>query len=142
MATMQRPCSTCGATATVAFGQRLLGGELRWSGRETCSSCDAIVEFDDFGDIPDELKPAILEDEGEWELVLSDGADRLAALKVLRDRLGVSIGQAKEKLSALRDTRVTLEWIQDGFARVGVESVLNRLTPPTAATNDVTEAID
>ena len=137
MAIYKKTCSSCGGEAIVAFGQRLLGGELRWSGRETCDSCGSIVEFDDFGDIPEELKAIILEDEGEWELVLDAGYDRLAAMKVLRDRLGVAVGQAKKKLSALSDTKTTLEWIQEGFAEVGVSSKLRLLTPSRASEGEL-----
>ncbi|QDV18949.1 hypothetical protein Pan153_36100 [Gimesia panareensis] len=124
MAQYTQICSDCGATVVVNYYQHLTGGELLWSGQSTCESCGANIEFDDRGDLPEELKPAILAEEGEWQLVLDDRNDIVPALRVIRERLQVPLQESKAILNDLRGTKTTLAWIQDGLRQENISSTL------------------
>jgi hypothetical protein len=124
MATYHQICSSCGGTEVVIYGQQLIAGELHWSGRATCESCGAIVEFDGMGDLPEDLKPAILAVEGEWRLVLSDQNDLVSALRVLRKCRQIPLQDARAALNDLRGTKTTLAWIQYEFQQEQIDSAL------------------
>ncbi|WP_417386178.1 hypothetical protein [Gimesia sp.] len=119
-------CSNCGGTEIGNYYQHLIKGDLLWSGHANCKSCGSNIEFDGVGDLPDELKPAILAEEGEWQLVLDDQNDIVPALHVLRQRKQVSLKDARAVLNDLKDTKTTLTWIQDGLRQVKINSTLVR----------------
>ncbi len=123
MAQLTSPC-TCGGTEVFAFGQHLSGRELVWWGSTRCDACGSQTEFDDYGDLPDDLKQIMLQDEGEWELAVAPGENVVSAMKVVRERLDVSLSEARVALGQLRGTKTTLEWIQLGFTEAGIHSSL------------------
>jgi hypothetical protein len=129
MPQLEKRCSTCGGRSIVVFGQRCLGGNLIWSGSEACQECGARTEFDDYGDIPEDLKPLVLQEEGEWSLHIMPSQDTIKALKLLRARLGLPISDVKAKLNNLRGTKAKMMWLQDGLRLQGVESTLKRIDP-------------
>ncbi|KAA0133003.1 hypothetical protein FYZ48_24475 [Gimesia chilikensis] len=124
MAQYTQICSDCGSTEVVIYGQRLIAGELCWSGRATCESCGSIAEFDGRGELPEDLRPAILAEEGEWQLVLDDRKDTVRALRVIRERLQVPLQESKALLNDLRGTKTKLAWIQDGLRQENISSTL------------------
>ena len=126
MAQYTQICSSCCATEIVNYRQHLIKGELYWSGYANCKSCGSTIEFDGQGDLPEELKPAILVEEGEWQLVLDDQNDVVPALRVLRQYKQVPIQDAKTMLKDMRGTKTTLAWIQDGLRQVNISSTLVR----------------
>lgn len=81
------PCHRCGSDAQTHVSARIRNGEIHSSGGEYCAHCGMAQEWDG-GELDDELRELFCEQEGRWAVFLDDlGADRVAALRVLRDLL-------------------------------------------------------
>lgn len=125
MARYETTCSKCRNTVVVVFGQRVLGGELIYSGSQHCRSCGSALEFDGAGDLPEDLEKLIVADEGWWKLEVSPSG-RVGAMRLFRARLGLSIADAKKALDGLCGTKTKLEWLQQDLKRRGIASVISR----------------
>jgi hypothetical protein len=98
-ADVEQRCEECGAEGRSLVSQRALGGG-RVVGSESfrCSRCGAAVEVD-YGELPDALRAALLEQEGLWALELFDlGPEPVRTLASLRGALNLSVSE----LGALR----------------------------------------
>lgn len=121
MARFEHRCSKCGGTAQTVVGDRCLYGELRWGGRTECAACGSVTEFDGFGEVPDDYKKAIVEQDGEWHLSIESEHNRVAALKVIRELIDVPLAEAKEKLNNIRGTKGWVEWLAWALRAAGIE---------------------
>lgn len=100
---------------------------LVWWGHEECAVCGAVCEFDDYGDLPKNLKAQVIAEEGEWKLVIALGQHRGPALRVLRNMTQIDLNRCQALLDNLRGTKTTLRWLKQGFDGAGVGSVLVRI---------------
>ena len=73
MASVIEACPGCGVSTTIHVGQR--GGDaLTWSWALHCTNCGKTIEADDRGFPPPGYRRAIIEQEGLWEVVVSEGS--------------------------------------------------------------------
>src|SRR5437868_6619833 len=94
MAFLRERCPTCGVETDVAVGQAIDGGDLVWHKGYTCPSCGDAREEDGRGQAPGDIRRAILQQDGEWTLVIEEAGTRATtALKLLRQALDLSLGQ-------------------------------------------------
>ena len=96
-------------------------GELRWGGRTECTVCGSITEFDGIGEVPDEYKKIIVEQDGEWRLSIDSEQNRVPALKVIRELTKVSLAEAKEKMNNIRGTKGWVDWLASALRAAGIE---------------------
>lgn len=105
MPTIQKPCPDCGQMATFTFSEAIRHNQLAWFASHHCDYCNYRVEIDDCGHLPDELKRVVLQEEGQWQLVLySFGKNKIATLKALQEILGLSVPGLAELLTQLPGT--------------------------------------
>ncbi|MED4729392.1 hypothetical protein P9597_14795 [Aneurinibacillus migulanus] len=93
MAVMKDICTRCGEKVEVHVKQYIVNNLIAWSEAYSCTKCGNEVVSDDWGDqTPNEVRKAILEQEGEWELViLKHGENKAHFLKNLRDALNLTL---------------------------------------------------
>lgn len=97
MAIVKGQCSSCGREIDIGVGQALVGNRLVWNRAYSCSFCKTQVEEDGHGNPPDYIRHAILQQEGEWTLILIDEGTRASTvLRVLRQALNLSLGEVGE----------------------------------------------
>jgi hypothetical protein len=94
MPKMPHTCETCGNQITVAVGQSWQYGGLRWSASCSCPFCANKYEMDGRGLPPQDIRDAIISEEGEWELCVSAAAPKACIAKLLRKEQSLSLGQA------------------------------------------------
>lgn len=115
MTSIHTPCEQCERDAVVYVGQSINDGGLVWYASYCCPHCGFQLEEDGFDSPPDEIRRAILADEGEWTLIVHEtGSRAILALKVLRKALNLSLDDIAKlrKLipgSASNGTRVEME---------------------------------
>ena len=90
-------CANCGSEYRVSFGDRFMHGELIWSESHRCLNCDFAMEIDDKGKLPEDKRRLVLEQDGEWGLILKSDNKPLIA-KVLRSIDSFSIQEVLELL--------------------------------------------
>jgi hypothetical protein len=94
MATIEKPCH-CGNAYEVRFSDRCSGGELTWYMSILCRSCGRAEEVDGRGNLPEDLRSTLIQQEGEWHLVVKKvGEDRVSLLKQLRGVFALTIFEA------------------------------------------------
>ncbi len=114
---VSRKCQSCERQITASVGQETIDGRILWYESYSCPYCGYRLEVDGKDDTPDDIREAILAEEGEWALdVLETGPQAILALKVLRDALGLSLNEAKEVKDKM-----------PGIVAVGTQAEMERL---------------
>lgn len=131
MASMDDACSTCGSPVRVAVGERVVQQKIVWFRSYRCPACGNRIEEDDHGLPPEEIRKAILEQEGEWSLVVEASGDP-AVLKVLRHSLQLSmadVAKLRKRMpnQVFQGTRAEVERLASLFDNAGVRSQVVRL---------------
>lgn len=92
MAKISKICS-CGATSLAETGQSFISGRLRWYLSFRCPCCGKANEVDGVDDTPIEIRDAILQQEGEWGLVIEDSNKASSVMAILRRELNLSLNE-------------------------------------------------
>src|SRR5260370_14190871 len=93
MAILRARCRSCGSEIDVTVGQAVYDSELVWHRGYSCPYCGSRTEEDGRGAAPDEVRYAVLQQEGEWALEVAEiGTGATLALKLLRRALNLSLG--------------------------------------------------
>ena len=125
MATIPYPCS-CGSLVQAGVGDIALGGTLCWFVSFRCPECGAATEGDGTGFAPDDIRNAVIAETGLWTLDLDNAADRMRAVKELRQALGWSLKEAAQQLKATgalyRGTRAEAESLRHTLGLRGVSA--------------------
>lgn len=126
MTVMESHCSRCGSSVEVAVGERVFNGNIVWFRSYQCQACGNQVEEDGRGTPPGEIRESLLEQDGEWSLVLA-GSDDPAVLKALRQSLHLSITEAADLRKRLpgalfRGTKAEVERLVSLLRNEGVQS--------------------
>ncbi|MET8124504.1 hypothetical protein ABZV67_05620 [Streptomyces sp. NPDC005065] len=115
-------------------GQYIDDGQLWWGTEGACTACpNGWCEQDKGGATPEEIRNALLVEHGPARLRLAgDESSLVAVLRVLREILGLPLGQARVMASALQETGlvgtlVEMELIADGLQRRSVTTTIETL---------------
>ena len=118
MAQLARRCEKCSGESSASVGDLMFDGRLVWYESFWCPSCGTHLEIDGHDAAPEEIRKAILAQEGEWSLLVEEtGKRRLLALKVVRTVLGLSldeIGTLRTKIPGplLKGTQAEMEYVR------------------------------
>lgn len=132
MASIQWICPDCGAAIDMSVGQYVYNNELSWYGAYRCGRCGNAVEIDGDANTPEDVRQAILREEGTWELVVSEtGQRRLLVLKVLRGVFSLSLADVAQLRNHLpgaisTGTHAEMLWLQSLLAAEGLKEVTVR----------------
>ncbi|KLH96648.1 hypothetical protein ABER61_01010 [Brevibacillus formosus] len=103
MAVMRDICASCGEKVDIHVKQYIVNDTIAWSEAYSCTKCGNEVVSDDWGDpTPNEVRKAILEQEGEWEFfVLKPVENKAQILKNLRSALNLTLQGASSLLKKI-----------------------------------------
>lgn len=126
MVIVEGSCSRCGSPVQVAVGERVVRDNMVWYRSYQCQVCGNRIEEDGRGTPPEEIRNAVLKQEGEWSLVV-EGSGGPAVLKALRHVLQLSVTDTAELRKRLpgeivRGTRAEVERLVLLLDREGVQS--------------------
>ena len=94
MATVPHTCGSCRRESVAGVGQHA-GASLRWWLAFRCSACGSMLEADGDEDAPEDVRQAILAEQGLWALhVEAEGSEKVRAVVALRQVLGLSMAEA------------------------------------------------
>jgi hypothetical protein len=139
MAIVRGRCRSCGSEIDVTVGQAVYDGGLVWHKGYSCPYCGDKTEEDGRGPAPEEVRCAVLQQEGEWALVLAEAGTRATtALKLLRQALNLSLGEVGELRRHLPGTVVTgtraeMERLVAILSAERLQAVINKI-PASAMT--------
>jgi len=119
-------CSSCGKSVRASVDQTIIEGCLKWYVSYQCQSCGAVVEADDIGLPPEEIREFLIQNQGRWELRL-DGreANRVIVARVLRKALVLSLTEVTNLTKSIPGTlylgtQVEVEWLAQVLASQGI----------------------
>jgi hypothetical protein len=133
VAVIRERCRTCTAETDVVVGQAIYDGELVWHRGYRCTYCGVQIEEDGRGSAPDDVRRAILQQEGEWALTLEEpGRRATTALKLLRQALSLSLGEVEElrKLipgTVVSGTKTEMERLSAILSTDGLQAAVHKL---------------
>lgn len=88
--------------------------------------------MDDTGFPPDEVRSFILRAEGEWHLLIEESQlNKVAAMKILRQALGISLTETQRLLkcfpdSSIKGTQTEMEWLKQLLATKEIQATVVR----------------
>jgi ribosomal protein L7/L12 len=132
MVKIESYCYDCQKPIDVEVSQTVINLCLRWSTSYTCSFCGAMVESDDIGFPPDEIRQSILSEQGEWHLAIEKlEANKVVVMKTLRQTLNLSIIEVKQLLkncssSSIQGTQAEMQWLKEHLASEGIQAIIIR----------------
>lgn len=97
MAFIIKPCSNCKKSIKMYVGQYFNdeNSPVNWYISYSCPFCETEIEQDESGILPDEIKKAILAQEGTWILDVQEKERRaIIALKLIKKALNLSLDDA------------------------------------------------
>lgn len=103
MAVMRDMCANCGEKVDIHVKQYIVNDTIAWSEAYSCTECGNEVVSDDWGEpTPNEVRKAILEQEGEWEFfVLKPVENKAQILKNLRSALNLTLQEVSSLLKKI-----------------------------------------
>ena len=125
MALLPETCPDCGQAVDYYVGEHNNCGSLVWHSSLTCLHCGCGLEADDHGKPPEEVRNAILAQDGEWALnVEIADAEKVKLAYVLRSHLNLEIKEALQILknhpgTILTGTKTEMECLQTLLERSG-----------------------
>lgn len=124
-------CEDCGGVLIRDVGQYLDREQLWWGTEGACETCsNGWCEQDTGGATPERIRQALLAEHGPARLHLADDEPSLIpVLRVLREALHLSLGQACTMASELKETGlvgtlVEMELIAAGLQRRSVATTI------------------
>ena len=130
MASVIEACPSCGVSTTIHIGQR--GGDaLTWSWALHCTTCGKTIEADDRGFPPPGYRRAIIEQEGLWEVVVSEGSTSSAVALALKDALEMDRATALRVAKGIpgrvwQGTAAEAEWLRRRLELRGIVATCER----------------
>jgi hypothetical protein len=134
MVAIASTCGKCRRGVRLSVSQTVQRGELRWGTSYQCEFCGTAEESDGVGAAPEDVRRAIIEQDGEWGLTVTDVVVVPTALRVLRQALALSISEtAAIKRGApgtlVRGTRVEMMRLEAAMRKAGVDARVARCAP-------------
>lgn len=135
MALIIKPCWDCKKEIKMYVGQHIFGVDLRlvWHRAYSCSNCGNQIEEDGYDLPPDEIREAILAQEGTWSLNIRDTDSYCAnvVIKILREALKLSLFDAiklKKKIpgKVIEGTKVEVNRLKQLLAKHGFQSSVSK----------------
>ena len=132
MVTIKDKCCECDTDVMVTIGQMESPEELAWYANYTCSQCGFTIESDDTGFPPDNIRKAILKEQGEWCIRVDDLHSKIVIAKTLRQYFEVSLKESAlfiKKIPGymMKGTQVEMQWIQSLLQSEGIQSDVQKL---------------
>jgi len=133
MIVIKRSCQSCGKPLNVTVGQEMIDGRIVWYESYDCPYCGSRTEVDGKDDTPDEIRNALLAEEGEWGLNISEnGPQAIQAIKTLREALGLSLSEAqaaKKKIPGIvaTGTRAEMERLRYLLSSSNIQSLVMKV---------------
>ena len=109
MAKFEVFCSECKNIVTANVADNIYDNSYRWHLSYECKNCDNAVEFDEIGELPNEIKRAIVEQDGSWGAILSNRKE----LK----KLSFHLRKYSQFMSEMVDLELTEAGVTDMFFR-------------------------
>lgn len=92
---LEEPCSA-GGTHEVTYVDAFGGVRHHVSGAIRCTRCGTVMEGD-FGELPPDVREAIIATYGEWEVRVHP-AVRIKAISAIKNLLGLSLDEARKRI--------------------------------------------
>ncbi|AFY56835.1 hypothetical protein Riv7116_4414 [Rivularia sp. PCC 7116] len=121
-------CDECKKKINISVQQTVMNQRLRWSISYICPFCSSMIESDDIGFPPDDIRQLILAEEGEYQLFIKQPElNKVKAVKVLRDALEISITEASNILKLfpkpiVNGTKIEIFYLQKLLECEGIEA--------------------
>lgn len=104
-AEMEWQCSECDSAASCYVIQLIFQGELRWDAECECETCGMSTHSGGTGEAPQDIRSALLTENGLATLLLPAGNPRpVKLLKVLREAIGGSYADIRSSARELVDS--------------------------------------
>lgn len=124
-------CPNCENKIDVSIGQIAESHQLRWSLSYDCQYCDFVIEMDDTGLPPEEIREKIMQQFGVWQLIIPEVEYSYKAklFKALRQIFNLSIQEVSgfsQKSPIYKGTKVETEWYKQLLDREGIKSIIKQ----------------
>lgn len=124
-------CPNCEKKIDVSIGQIAGIHQLQWSLSYDCQYCDFVMEMDDVGLPPEEIREKIMQQCGVWQLIIPDAEYSYKAklFKALRKTFNLSIQEVSrfsQKNPIYKGTKVETEWYQQLLEYEGINSIVRQ----------------
>ncbi|MCG8550068.1 MAG: hypothetical protein MI799_06680 [Desulfobacterales bacterium] len=129
MARMRINCPDCNFDLSVNVGQSIVRDKLVWHRSINCSNCGAVYE-EDGNETPEEIRSAIIKENGLWGISLVSVESKTIVYKVLRECLGLSLSditKLSNNDSIISGTETEVSWLRNKFEDKGISAVIKRL---------------
>ena len=126
MAVIKMKCN-CGMIIESNVGDSIYNNNLRWYQTYCCDNCGNAMEMDGIGDIPSEIKKAIMMQEGSYGLFSSDLKNRNKIIYLLKkmpykDLDLFDLFKEGKSDEIIRGTQNEVTFIKDYLVTKGVKS--------------------
>lgn len=115
----------CGDNLSYTVGDTVQSGIYRWYVSSHCCSCGYAVEVDGTGieDVPPDVQQAIIEKNGEWELLAKSQLSKIKYLMVkLYENNNIDF-IAENTLRVYRGTKSQVLWIKKQLIEKGISEL-------------------
>ena len=134
MPIIEGTCPDCGEPIEIRFGQsaRHWGNDLGWWESYRCENCDSTIEVDGGGEMPEEFRRQLIEEEGLWQVSLpNDLRMNALVLKGLRAVMRLSLEDVTKMKqnppsTIAEGTKAEMEYLRNKMSNEGVRTLLSR----------------
>ncbi len=124
----------CNNTVVGDTGQSLRNGNISWYLSYKCNNCGNVIEEDGGEDIPEDIRNAIILDEGEWGLKINSQDSKFITkgLLLIKEALNLSLNHVSEmkKLfpgSIITGTKTEIIRIYNLLEVNGIKSTIEKI---------------
>ena len=124
-------CPNCENKIDISIGQIAESHQLRWSLSYDCQYCDFVMEMDDVGLPPEEIREKIMQQIGVWQLIIPEVeySNKARLLKALRRIFNLSIQEVSrfsQQNPIYKGTKIEVEWYQKLLEYEGINSIVKQ----------------
>ena len=125
MVEIKRKCNNCQQNKSVSIGQNF-DYNLFWSESHYCSFCGFVMEVDDIGFPPEDIRQIIIQQGGEHYLKVDDSClkYKTASIKIIRHTFGIPISKIEKLLQQFpilaTGTKTEMKWLQMLLLKDGI----------------------
>ena len=102
MVYISKLCDACKNLTNMEVQESTTTGELTWYFTYKCRSCGSVVEGDDVGHLPEELRKLVMAEEGEWILRIDEvPKEKIKLMKILRQLLDLDLNSISGLLKTI-----------------------------------------
>ena len=123
-------CFECKNIVTANVSDTIHNNLYRWHLSYKCKICDNAIEFDDIGELPDEIKRAIIEQEGLWGAILSNRKElkKLSFYsrkdsQIMSEIADLELTEAGVTDMFFKGTKNEVMWLISKLSKKGIESI-------------------